>query len=70
MMESREICLVAHERNRRLARGNNFMAAKSIQGHGKLQDYELLNNITLVIVELDIKWTKKLHQPFHIQSQV
>ncbi len=35
--------LVAHERNRRLARGNNFMAAKSIQGHGKLQDYELLN---------------------------
>ena len=35
--------LVAYERNRRLGRGNNFMAAKAIQGHGRLQDYELLN---------------------------
>ena len=34
---------VAHEKNRRLARGNNFMAAKAINGHGKLQDYELLH---------------------------
>ena len=33
---------VAHESNRRLAKGNNFMAAKAINGHGKLQDYELL----------------------------
>ena len=35
--------VVARERNRRLHRGNNFMAAKAVQGHGRLEDYELLN---------------------------
>lgn len=35
--------VIARERNRRLHRGNNFMAAKAIQGHGQLEDYELLN---------------------------
>ena len=35
--------VVARERNRRLHRGNNFMAAKAVLGHGRLEDYELLN---------------------------
>jgi hypothetical protein len=35
--------VVARERNRRLHRGNNFMAAKAVPGHGRLEDYELLN---------------------------
>ena len=35
--------VIARERNRRLHRGNNFMAAKAIQGHGQLEDYKLLN---------------------------
>lgn len=32
----------AHALNRRLGRGNNFMAAKAIQGHGATADYSLL----------------------------
>ena len=35
--------VIARERNQRLHRGNNFMAAKAVQGHGRLEDYELLN---------------------------
>ncbi|MFL2860068.1 MAG: cellulase family glycosylhydrolase [Pontiellaceae bacterium] len=35
--------VIARERNQRLHRGNNFMAAKALQGHGRLEDYELLN---------------------------
>ena len=38
-----DLRVIARERNRRLHRGNNFMAAKAIQGHGQLEDYELLN---------------------------
>jgi endoglucanase len=35
---------VAHEINRRLGRGNNFMAAKSMNAQGAPEDYELLNS--------------------------
>jgi hypothetical protein len=34
---------VAHEMNRRMGRGNNFMAAKSMNDQGALEDYILLN---------------------------
>lgn len=56
--------IIAHDQNRRLGRGNNFMAAKAISGHGRLEDYQLLNQYHFSHCRIGYKMDEKADPNF------